>query len=104
MAKITLLPEIRQAEDVRIYLLGLMKVKGITHEQMADYLGKSTETKNYVLSSTKQVEIYSPKSIPSGYDLEYIRLNGSYITYHYKTEDSINSSERIYYFIFPIFQ
>ena len=62
-------------------------------EEMADYLGNSAETKNYVLSSTKQVEIYSPKSIPSGYDLEYIRLNGSYITYHYKTEDYINSSE-----------
>ena len=44
MAKITLLPEIRQAEDVRIYLLGLMKVKGITHEQMADYLGITRKT------------------------------------------------------------
>ena len=44
MAKITLLPEIRQAEDVRIYLLGLMKVKGITHEQMADHLGITRKT------------------------------------------------------------
>lgn len=44
MAKITLLPEVRQAEDVRIYLLGLMKVKGITHEQMADYLGITRKT------------------------------------------------------------
>ena len=44
MAKITLLPEVRQAEDVRIYLLGLMKVKGITHEQMADHLGITRKT------------------------------------------------------------
>lgn len=62
-------------------------------EEMADYLGNSTERENYVLSSTKQVEIYSPKSIPNGYDLKYIRLNGSYITYHYKTEDYIDSRE-----------
>ena len=44
MAKVTLLPEDRKTEDVRIYLLGLMKVKGITHEQMADYLGITRKT------------------------------------------------------------
>ena len=44
MAKVTLLPEQRKSEEAMIYLIGLMKIRKITQDQMASELNITRKT------------------------------------------------------------
>lgn len=69
MAKITLLSENRKTEDAMAYILGTMKVRKITQDQMANHLCITRKTfsdrvHNGTLTYTDLLQIFSMLDLP----------------------------------------
>lgn len=79
MSKVTLLPEVRKVETLREYLIGRMKVKGITQDHMAKELNITRKTLhdrmcNGTLTVIDLIQIFEMLETPSEKRVELLTL------------------------------